>query len=130
MSRNLHKLTATQAKSIHQEGRYNDGGGLYLRVRKNGCKSWVFSKKIAGKKKEVTLGDYEILSLADAREAARKTRIKAKKGSELKAPKKAKSKRNLPTFLEVVELVLETKDSQWTNDKTRAQWHMTLIPKY
>ena len=28
--------------------------------------------------------------------------------------------------MDVAKLVLETKDATWKNDKTRAQWHMTL----
>ena len=112
------------SKSLRQEGRYNDGAGLYLRVRKNGYKSWIFSRKIQGKKREVTLGDLEVLSLADAREEARKVRIRIKSG--LPWVEEDKHEITIPTFLDVAKLVLETKDATWKNDKTRAQWHMTL----
>ena len=34
MSRTQNNLNVSQVKSLRQEGRYNDGAGLYLRVRK------------------------------------------------------------------------------------------------
>ena len=124
MSRTQNKLNVSQVKSLRQEGRYNDGAGLYLRVRKNGYKSWIFSRKIQGKKREITLGDLEVLSLADAREEARKVRIRIKSG--LPWIEEDMHETTIPTFLDVAKLVLETKDATWKNDKTRAQWHMTL----
>ena len=53
MSRTQNKLNVSQVKSLRQEGRYNDGAGLYLRVRKNGYKSWIFSRKIQGKRERL-----------------------------------------------------------------------------
>ena len=124
MSRTQNKLNVSQVKSLRQEGRYKDGAGLYLRVRKNGYKSWIFSRKIQGKKREITLGDLEVLSLADAREEARKVRIRIKSG--LPWIEEDMHETTIPTFLDVAKLVLETKDATWKNDKTRAQWHMIL----
>jgi hypothetical protein len=35
------KLSASFVRSVRREGRYSDGGNLYLQVA-NGGKSWVF----------------------------------------------------------------------------------------
>ncbi len=48
-----------------------DGGGLYLRVRASGSKSWVVRRKRHGKTEVITLGRYPALSLSQAREKAR-----------------------------------------------------------
>ncbi len=37
-----HKLNRTIVKGLAEPGRYNDGGGLYLMIRKSGLKTWVF----------------------------------------------------------------------------------------
>lgn len=47
-----------------------DGDGLYLQVSKAGSKSWVFRFKRDGKARDMGLGSYPTVSLADARKAA------------------------------------------------------------
>lgn len=57
-------------------GRFSDGGGLYLMVPKKGAPYWMLRYTLAGKRRELTLGSYEQISLAEAREQA----IETKKG--------------------------------------------------
>jgi len=52
-----------------------DGGGLYLLVRKNGSKLWQLKYRFLRKEKVFSIGQYPIISLAEARDA----RLKAKK---------------------------------------------------
>nr|WP_302229395.1 integrase arm-type DNA-binding domain-containing protein [Azotobacter vinelandii]WKN24562.1 integrase arm-type DNA-binding domain-containing protein [Azotobacter vinelandii] len=47
-----------------------DGAGLYFKVGKTGGASWIFRYKIAGKSREMGLGAYPAVSLADARTLA------------------------------------------------------------
>lgn len=58
-----------QAKPKVKEYNLNDGDGLMLRVTPNSTKTWLFNyyHPITGKRKNLTLGKYPALSLADAR---------------------------------------------------------------
>jgi hypothetical protein len=40
--RNLNRLSALRAKTESTQGRYSDGGGLYLQVSGSGTRSWLF----------------------------------------------------------------------------------------
>jgi integrase len=65
-------LTATevkQAKVKDKEYKLADGGGLKLRVRPNGTKTWLFDyfKPYIKKRTTLSLGSYPEVSLADAR---------------------------------------------------------------
>jgi len=42
------KLSASFVRSVRREGRYSDGGNLYLQVA-NGGKSWIFQYQRHGR---------------------------------------------------------------------------------
>src|SRR5437763_1732987 len=48
----------------------HDGGGLYLRVSGTGAKSWVYRFQLDGKRRDMGLGPFPDISLAEAREKA------------------------------------------------------------
>lgn len=57
---------------------FNDGGGLFLYVRPSGKKSWVFIRKLDGKRIEIAIGLYPDKSLGiDPGVSLRAARIKA-----------------------------------------------------
>ena len=70
----LNKLTDTQVKRFRTPGRYGDGGGLYLEI-KNG-KRWImrYLSPVTGKTRDMGLGSLDSVSLALARDLARKHR--------------------------------------------------------
>ncbi|WAU73769.1 tyrosine-type recombinase/integrase [Acinetobacter sp. TR11] len=47
--------------------KYSDGNGLQLHVFPNGRMTWIYAYRFNGKQKNITLGSYEFLSLAQAR---------------------------------------------------------------
>jgi hypothetical protein len=47
-----------------------DGGGLYFRVTPSGGRSWVYRYMISGKRRDMGLGPYPDVGLAEARERA------------------------------------------------------------
>ena len=72
------KLTDRACKTAKPEtSQYKmfDGGGLYLLVRPSGSKLWQMKYRYLGKEKTLSIGQYPIITLADAREA----RLDAKK---------------------------------------------------
>ena len=70
------KLTATQVKAIKEPGRYGDGDGLglYLNVTMGGSKNWIQRISIDGKRRDLGLGGYPTVSLAESRDNARENR--------------------------------------------------------
>ena len=77
MARTTRPLTDTevkQAKPGEKEFNLADGKGLYLRVKPNGSKLWLFnySRPYTKKRANIGLGQYPALSLSKAREARRK----------------------------------------------------------
>src|SRR5215211_7531810 len=64
------KLTAVEVAKERGPAVLHDGGGLYLRVSASGAKSWVFRFQLDGKRRDMGLGPYPDVSLADARARA------------------------------------------------------------
>src|SRR5205807_2092021 len=48
----------------------HDGAGLYLRVAASGAKAWVFRYQLGGRRRDMGIGSYPAISLADARQRA------------------------------------------------------------
>jgi hypothetical protein len=90
MKRHLTDLQALKAKpKIATKGKnkgklvntkYADGGGLYLLVKLNGSKLWRYDCNIKGNRKTLSLGEYPIVSLLDARNKHEKAREDISKG--------------------------------------------------
>jgi hypothetical protein len=57
-------------RNATKPGKYFDGHGLSLKINESGGKSWVQRIVIRGKRRELGLGSAQLVSLADAREAA------------------------------------------------------------
>ncbi len=68
----MSKLTAREvtSKAKGEPGRFSDGAGLYFVVPKSGQSYWMLRFTAKQKRKEMTLGRYGELSLADARSEA------------------------------------------------------------
>src|SRR5215472_13902162 len=64
------KLSAVEVAKAKGPGVLHDGGGLYLRVSRTGSKSWVFRFQLDGKRRDMGLGPYPEISLAEARTKA------------------------------------------------------------
>ena len=107
-------------------GKYFDGTGhgLYLRVEPNGTRFWVQRIVIHGKRREMGLGNYPLISLAEAREAAMANKKLAYLGGDPMAERR-KSKRSI-TFTEAVEQYLASKLDGFSNEKHKKQWRSTL----
>ena len=61
------KLSAVEVAKAKGPAVLHDGGGLYLRVSRTGSKSWVFRFQLDGKRRDMGLGPYPEISLAEAR---------------------------------------------------------------
>jgi integrase len=127
MARELHRLSATAVKAMTKPGRHSDGGGLVLHVDDENRRRWVFRYRWGPKVRDMGLGPYPAVSLADAREAAAEARkLLAKDIDPLAERAKAKADAVSKTFGEVADELIAARRPGWKNSKHVAQWVMTL----
>ena len=116
-------LSATRAKALKDPGRHSDGGGLHLFISKRGAKSWVQRITIDGRRRDVGLGGFPTVSLAQARGKAADNRAAVAEGRDPLAEKHAPA---LPTFREAAYTVHEANGPRWRNARHVAAWIQTL----
>ncbi len=134
------ELSAIEVKRLIRPGWHAVGGvaGLLLQIReptREGApqpRSWILRLRVAGARQPIGLGSYPQVSLAQAREQAKKLSLEAKGGINLLARKRAQrsaliaaASRN-KTFEECAKAYMEAHASDYTNDKHRKQWASTL----
>lgn len=78
------RLTAAAVKRAGP-GRHADGNGLFLEVDKSGARRWLLRVVASGRRRDIGLGGASYVSLADARETARRLRSVARAGGDPKA---------------------------------------------
>lgn len=120
------KLTDTAIKRISKVGRHSDGGGLYLRVKSTGGKSWSFMWKRGGHQREIGLGSYPDTSLKLAREKALKARSALAAGAD---PRTAIRPEKAITFLETATACLKARKLDSLNSKTKRKWERTAFER-
>jgi integrase len=121
------KLTA-RAAATSKPGRHGDGAGLYLVVSATGARKWVYRFTFGGKVTEMGLGSADGASLAQARVKAGLARQSVAAGrNPIEARREAmRIEAGKPTFGAVADALIAAKESEWRNEKHRAQWRMTL----
>ncbi len=118
------KITARFAGAVKKPGRYGDGNGLYLLVKPSGSKSWVLRTVVQGRRRDMGLGGYPLVSLAEARAAAFENRKLARAGGD---PLALRRRPNIPTFEEAARTVIEIHKPTWRTGSTSArQWEASL----
>jgi integrase len=123
MSRSA-RLSAAKVRQVLEAGKYYDGNGLFLRVEPTGSKRWVQRLTIHGKQREIGLGAADLVTLAEARDAAIENRKLARAGGDPLAAKR--NRVAVPTFDEAVQKVIELYSPTWRNAKHAAQFRNTL----
>ena len=121
------KLTA-RAAATTKPGRYGDGGGLHLVVSPSGARKWVYRFTYAGKVTETGLGSANVVSLAEARRKAYEARrlLDAGENPVVAKRKAAAIRAGVPTFGTVADAFVKAKESEWRNEKHKAQWRASL----
>lgn len=120
----IHKLTARQV-STAGPGKYEDGGGLRLVVSSAGAKKWVLRFTVNGKRREMGLGSYPDVQLAEARNKASDHRNLAKSGIDPIEARRSEPGQT-PTFTTCAARYIRAHRSGWKNAKHRHQWVSTL----
>ena len=129
MSRVLNRLSARTVAALKEPNRYADGGGLYVRVTKQGAKSYSFITTKGGKTREIGLGATRSVSLASARCLAAGMREAVALGRDprsLLASAPTASEAPVTTFGEFAELYITSIEAGWKNANHRHQWRQSL----
>jgi len=133
-------LSDLQVRRITRVGWHAVGGvaGLLLQVRKPAQedaqipRSWILRVKVGNDRQPIGLGSYPQVSLAEAREQAKKLVVEAKLGVNLKAKKRTERSAMLSaasknkTFRECAIDYMQAHESDYTSEKHRKQWPATL----
>ncbi len=117
------KLTAVKVRALIKPGRYGDGETLFLYVSRGGTKSWVQRVTINGKRHDIGLGGYPVVSLAKARRRAFENRVAIADGRD---PLAERRKVAIPTFRYAAEQTFEANKPRWRNARHAAGWWQTL----
>ena len=117
------RMTAAMVKAISRPGMYGDGDTLYLRVAPGGSKSWIQRLTIKGKRHDLGLGGYPLVTLAEARQAAFDNRRLARRGGDPLAEKRLAA---VPTFGEAAEATIQAHCTRWRSPATERQWRQSL----
>lgn len=128
------ELGALQVSRLTQPGRYAVGGvaGLHLWVKPSGNRSWILRVLVGAIRKDIGLGGYPDVTLAGARDAARRARDQILQGvNPIEQRRQAKAllmadQAKAKTFKDCSAAFIEDRGDEWRNPKHRQQWHNTL----
>jgi integrase len=133
----LTERAVANAKPREVTYRLSDGGGLLLQVKPSGSRTWLFRFMQDGKRRDMGLGKYPKVGLADARKKAREAADLARDGEDPIAAEEAKEAakasrakaeavQQVRTFRIVAEQLVAAQQPGWTSGKTHASWRLTL----
>lgn len=134
MPRKAPELAAVAVKRLTKPGLYAVGGvaGLHLQVRGVDARSWILRATVGGKRRDIGLGGFPDVPLADAREKARHTRAQIEQGidpvnvkREARSALEAAQKKEI-TFEQSAREYIAAKQGEWKNAKHSQQWGNTL----
>jgi integrase len=115
---------------MSKQGNWPDGDNLYLRIRHDGSKSWSFRFKVGSKTSWMSLGPVRDVTLAEARERARKLRNDLREGVNPLEQRRERQALALNaegrSFDAVASLYIQAHKPGWKNAKHAAQWQATL----
>lgn len=116
MRRALSAAAVNNAKPREREYKLTDGGGLYLRVRPSGARSWYFKYRLHGRQYAFHVGPFPEVPLTRARILHDQARATVATGHH---PLEERRMREASTFETVAREWMEKKQSTWSPGYTR-----------
>ncbi|HUF80571.1 MAG TPA: integrase arm-type DNA-binding domain-containing protein, partial [Burkholderiales bacterium] len=133
MPKKARELTATAVRN-KGEGLHAVGGvaGLLINVKPSGARSWILRVMVGDRRRDIGLGGFPDVPLAEARQRARDAREMIRQGIDpavqrqaaQDALRAAEGKR--VTFRKAAERFLQRKRPEFRSEKHAAQWKNTL----
>ena len=117
---NLHawKLKSKFVERATTPGKFTDGHGLMLWIQPSGSRQWVQRLVIHGKRRDMGLGGYPLVTIAEARDRALANRRIARAGGD----PRTQANPGTPTFADASRTFHGIHAPGWKNEKQRAQW--------
>lgn len=122
-------LTTVRVNSVKKPGKLADGNGLYLVIDPSGAKRWLLRTVVQGRRRDIGLGSVRLVSLGEAREAARSYRKIAREGGNPLTERRRAQIAVAPNFDDLARTVHQQHKAGWKNAKHGAQW-MSTLKKY
>jgi len=116
-------LTSIEVRNA-KPGRHADGNGLYLLVRPTGSRSWLLRVQTAGKRRDLGLGSFPRVSLAEAR--AKCADIKSGNSRGREEPPAHDGLPITRSFEEAARACHEALEPGWRNKHHRLSWLASL----
>lgn len=134
MPKKVKEQGAMEVSRLVTPGAHAVGGvsGLLLQVSESGARSWLLRFMVGGKRREMGLGGYPDVTLAQAREKARAARQHVTQGVDPVAERKAArdklriTQATALSFKQCAEKYIEGHKAGWRSAKHAAQWGATL----
>lgn len=134
MPKKASELSVLAVKQLNKPGLHFVGGvaGLALQILESGGRSWILRLTIGNKRRDMGLGGFPDVGLADAREAARKAREKVRNGIDpIQDAQDARdllklAQANAVSFSRAAAAYIETHEAGWKNVKHAQQWRNSL----
>jgi integrase len=133
MGKKAKELSALAIGRLNRPGRHAVGGvdGLCLQVMASGARSWLLRVMVGDRRREIGLGGYPDVTVAIAKDKARKARQQIEDGIDPVEAKEAARRALLAanarslTFKQATERYIEAMAAEWSA-KSRQQWENTL----
>lgn len=126
-------LNVRQIESCREAAVLSDGRGLRLEVDRSLNRKWIFRFTISGKRRDMGLGRFPDVTLRQARVLRDEARQLVAQGVDPIESRRLQHLKQQVTFEFAMERFIESKQSEWKNNKHRQQWRNTLqtyaIPK-
>ena len=123
--RRLHSALSDRAvKAATAPGRMFDGHGLFLLVTPGGAKNWKQRITVNGRRQELGVGPYPVVTLREARETALANHRMVRAGLNPKVERRRA--KGIPTFAELARADFEHRKGGWRSPKHARDWYATL----
>src|SRR5690606_27743249 len=127
-------LSSSQIAAIKVPGNHWVAPSLYLQVRPQGTRSWLFRYERVGRTRWLGLGPAAGIgpvSLTDARHEAERLRVAVRDGADPVTEKRAKradskATKDITTFAWCCRQYVAAHEASWTNEKHRFEWGSSL----
>lgn len=113
------KLTAATVKALRTPGLHADGVTLYLSIAPGGSKNWIQRITIKGKRHDLGLGGWPVVSLEKARRRALVNRVAIADGRD---PLEEKRRASIPDFETAARTCHHERMPSLKPGRTRDEW--------